>query len=215
MVNPSYGAPAFVARLVPVKNMTAEFLFGIVTSVLEVIHDAGGRVFCLMSDNLSVSQKTFKIFHEKYDSLGISSVSHPFENSKFDRLFTLFDPTHLFKNIRNNWCTEKTQSLEFKDPETGKTFTAKWSDLTKIYKEETEGILRETKLDYTTLHPNNFEKQKVQLVVNVFNAKTVAKLKEKTDMVGTYTFIKLVTRMWNILNTRSSESAKRLIDPDR
>ena len=215
MVNPSYGAPAFVARLVPVKNMTADFLFDIITSVLEVVHNAGGRVFSLMSDDLSVNQKTFKMFHEKFDSKGISSISHPFKNSKFDRLFTLFDPTHLFKNIRNNWVTEKNQSLDFKDPESGKTFTAKWSDLKKLYKEETEGMLRETKLDYTTLHPNNFEKQKVQLVVNVFNEKTVAKLKTKKGMEGTYKFVQLVTRMWHILNTRSPESAKRLNDPDR
>ena len=32
--------------------------------------------------------------------------------------------------------------------------------------------------------PNNFEKQKVQLVVNVFNEKTVAKSKEKIEMAG-------------------------------
>ena len=216
MVNPSYGAPAFVARLVPVKNLKADFLFGIIQSVLEVIHDAGGRVFSLMCDDLSVNQKTYKMFHETYDSLGIASISHPHKNSKFDTLFTLFDPTHLFKNIRNNWCTEKNQTLQFKDPETKKTFVAKWSDLRKIYKEETDGsILRETKLDYTTLHPNNFEKQKVQLVVNIFNEKTVAKLQGRNEMIGTYTFVKLVTRMWNILNTKSPESAKRLNDPDR
>ena len=122
----------------------------------------------------------------------------------------------MFKNIRNNWHTEKNQTLQFKDPETKKTFLAKWSDLRKIYKEETDGsIVRETKLDYTTLHPNNFEKQKVQLVVNIFNEKTVAKLKGRKEMIGTYTFVKLVTRMWNILNTKSPKSAERLNNPDR
>ena len=96
-----------------------------------------------------------------------------------------------------------------------KTFTAKWSDLKKIYKEESEGIIKETKLDYTTLHPQQLRIANIQLVFNGFNEKTVAKLKEKIEMAGTYKFVQLVTRMWNILNTKSPESAKRLNDPDR
>ena len=87
-------------------------------SVYLSICNAGGRVFGIMSDNLSVNQKTFKMFHEISKSIDISSVTHPFPNSKFTSLFTLYDPTHLFKNVRNNWITEKTQTLEFIDPET-------------------------------------------------------------------------------------------------
>ena len=49
----------------------------------------------------------------------------------------------------------------------------------------------------------------------IFNEKTVAKLQGRNEMIGTYTFVKLVTRMWNILNTKSPESAKRLNDPER
>ena len=65
-------------------------------------------------------------------------------------------------------------------------YTAKWKDLVKIYESEIENDLYLTKLDYTTLHPNNFEKQKVQLVVNVFNEKTVAALEGKPEMDGTH-----------------------------
>lgn len=39
--------------------------------------------------------------------------------------------------------------------------------MTKIYKEKTDSIiLKETKMDYMTLYLTNFEKQKVNLVVN-------------------------------------------------
>ena len=87
--------------------------------------------------------------------------------------------------------------------------------IAEIYKNETKScILRETKFGYTTLHSNNFEKQKVHLVVNVFNEKTVAALEGKPGMEGTYIFVKQVTPMWNILNIRSCESAKCLNDPD-
>jgi len=162
------------------------------------------------------SSENIRNVHEEYESLTVSSIVHPVENSKFKQIFTLFDPTHLFKNIRNNWCTEKTQTLESRNPETGEMCSAKWKDLVKLYKVETDNsILRETKLDYTTLYPNNFEKQKVQYVVNIFNEKTITKLSDKSEMHGTYVFVELVTRLWNILNIRSSNTAKRMNDTNR
>ena len=47
-------------------------------------------------------------------------------NDTIDELFLLYDPTHLLKNIRNNWCTEKLQKLKYTDPKTypdPKTYT--------------------------------------------------------------------------------------------
>ena len=106
------------------------------------------------------------------------------------------------------------QMLEFRNPKTNEIFTAKWKDLVKIYKVELESDHKQTKLDYTTLCPNNFEKQKVCLVFNVFNEKTVAVLDGKEGMEGTHIFTKQVTCMWNILHTRSSKAANRLNDPE-
>ena len=56
MVNLSFGKPAFVARLIPVKNthVAADFLYAEIQKVLEMINDDGGRVFSLLSDDLSV-----------------------------------------------------------------------------------------------------------------------------------------------------------------
>ena len=80
-------------------------------------------------------------------------------------------------SIRNNWLTEKTQTPKFIDPETGDIFHAKWNDLKTIYKEQAGNFIKTTKLDYATLYPNNYEKQKVSLAFNVFHEKTVAALK--------------------------------------
>ena len=41
-VNLSSGVLVFVARLAPVRNLTTDYLFEIVKSVHEVVHDAGG-----------------------------------------------------------------------------------------------------------------------------------------------------------------------------
>ena len=58
-----------------------------------------------------------------------------------------FDPTHMLKNIRNNWRTEKTQMLEFKDPDSEMVIQAKCSDVKSIYKDEVENSIKTTELD--------------------------------------------------------------------
>ena len=50
--------------------------------------------------------------------------------------------------------------------------------------------LRVIKLNYTTLHPNNFEKHEVHLVVNIFNDKTCVALDGKPGMENTEKFVK-------------------------
>ena len=62
MINPSLVASAFVGRLLPVFSLKAEFLYDPVTKMINVIHEAGGFVYLVMSDNLSVNQKLFKMF---------------------------------------------------------------------------------------------------------------------------------------------------------
>ena len=165
-----------------------------------------------MCGNLSVNQKVFKLFHQNFETLSIASIIHPIPNERFEALFTLYDPVHLLKNIRNNWLTEKTQILNFVNPSTNKEVSAKWKDLIKIY-ESQEGS-PQTKLNFQTLYPNNFEKQKVSLACNVFHEKTTTALRMQ-NMDGTADFIENVTRMWHIINIRSTSTGIRLRDEDR
>ena len=110
--------------------------------------------------------------------------------------------------MRNNWLTEKNSTLEFLDPLSGKKLLAKWSDLVYIYKQEEKNVVKKVPIDYQTLYPNNCEKQKVQLVMNIFNEKTVGKK-------DTARFVSLFTRIWNILNIKSPQAGKHLNDTDR
>ena len=177
MINPILGASAFVARLFPVNNLQADFLYAQLKILTNIIHDCDGSVFAAMTDNLSVNQKTFKLYHQESVSKCITSIVHPISNNLFEEFFLLYDPVYLMKNIHNNWVSEKTKTLEFKDPDTGRVVLAKWDDIVRIYKEETN-IVKLTKLNFRSLYPNHFEKQKVQLVFNIFNEKTVARLEE-------------------------------------
>ena len=168
----------------------------------------------IVTDNLSVNQKTFTTLREKFTPRSIYSIERPVENDRFSTLRLLYDVAHLKKNIRNNWITEKSRTLEFLDPFTNKTLIAKWSDLVFIDKMEENNMVRNITLDYQSLYPNNFEKQNVQLVFKVFNEKTVACL-ERNDRKDTARFVSLITRMWDMLNVKSPEAGRRLNDPDR
>ena len=107
----------------------------------------------------------------------------------------------------------KTKSLRFRDPESSVSATAKWSDLVDLYKKLSESGINMTKLNYQTLYPDRFEKQKVMLVVNIFNEKTVAALIHN-EFNDTAVFVPQVSRMWNILNIKSPKATVRLNDPD-
>lgn len=214
MINFLRGKPAFVARLSPVRDLEYKYLFDELLRLLGIIHKAGGHVFGVVTDNLSVNQKTFKHFHKSYKSSSICSVEHPIANTQFSSFFTLYDTTHLMKNIRNNFITEKTKTLEFLHPYTERKIVAKWSHIVEIYRNQEKNFVKTHTLDYATLYPNNFEKQKVQLVANVFNEKTVACLR-MNGRIDTALFVELVTRMWKMLNIKSPSAARNLNDPDR
>ena len=153
-------------------TLKSEFLMVQLMLLIQIIHGAGGFNFLVMTDNLSVNQKLFKLLQQKYHKESLSAICHPISNVHFNSINLCFDPTHMLKNIRDNWTIEKTQMLEFKDPDSEMVIQAKWSDVKSIYKDEVENSIKTTKLDYATLHPNNYEKQKVNfLVLNVFNEK--------------------------------------------
>ena len=120
----------------------------------------------------------------------------------------------LLEYTRNNWVTEPSQTMEFVEPITQNVHQAKWKDLVQIYHHECNLIIKETKLSYAALYTTNFEKQKVQLACDIFNEKTVAAL-EKRNLVDTAIFVKMVIRMWNMINIKSPHAGYRTNDPDR
>ena len=70
----------------------------------------------------------------------------------------------LMKNLRNYWITKKNGTLEFVDLDSGKKLLAKWNDIVLVCKQEEKNFVKKTPFNYQTLCPNNFEKQKVQLI---------------------------------------------------
>ena len=90
----------------------------------------------------------------------------------------------------------------------------KWSDIVYLYKKEGKKLVKKVPIDYQTLCPNNFGKQNVQLVVNIFNEITIEQL-EHHGKKDTARFVSLITRTWKILNIKTPDVGKHLSDPDR
>ena len=155
-----------------------------------------------MNDNLKSNQNMFSMFHQNFESKSISSIKHPIENDQYCELFLLYDPVHLVKNIRNNWCTEKMKMLKFFDKEKDTVCTASWLDLVNIYKKESEGIVTVTTISYAALYPTNFDKQKVSLALQIFNEKVPPLLRQQ-GAHETARFVELVVKLWSMLNIRT------------
>ena len=103
MVAPSMGKAAFVFRLIPMFSLKADFLFEETKKLVDLAHKHGGYAFLLMSDDLRTNQACFRKYRELFDSDDDYSCKHPVNNDQLTVLFLSHDPSHLLKNIRNNW----------------------------------------------------------------------------------------------------------------
>ena len=88
----------------------------------------------------------------------------------FDGIFLLYDFVHLLKSIRNDWLTEKTGEIAFKEDD--KSFVAKWSDLIQLYEIENttnlSGVCGVSKLTEAAVCPKPLERQRVSTCLKVF-----------------------------------------------
>ena len=101
-----------VAAMVPVKNLTTDYLKGCTVDIITMLENAGYYVFCLISDNNRVNRNMFA------DLCGgslSSYVQHPCAADR--KLFFLFDSVHLLKCIRNNWLGQSDADNTFVFPD--------------------------------------------------------------------------------------------------
>ena len=77
MVCPLLGAPAFVARLIPIYTINSKLLFEQINILIKIIHESSGSVFLVMNDNHSANIKCYDQFHRSFGSLNEFSILHP------------------------------------------------------------------------------------------------------------------------------------------
>lgn len=216
LVSSCFGKFKEVIRLVPAKQITGAFLANTAKNVIVQVLDCGFKVLCIISDNNRLNRVMFKELTR--DS---TSDYYFYTNGNPYPIYVFFDSVHILKCIRNNWINLKNNDHEFTVPfwkdlvdyknteiennnneQHDMVTKAKFSDLRDLYKIEQNMLVKSApNITYKTLYPNNFERQKVSLALNVFNDCTAAAL-EKQNNHGTAYFIKVVISWWSIVNVK-------------
>ena len=221
MLTCSHGGPKFIAKLIPVNKLTGEYQFNIVKNIITAVTKAGGKVVSIIADDNKVNQKFFKLFPVNFN--------HPWVTYEFGdvpaNIFLLFDFVHLFKSVRNNWYTEKLKEICYQHPTMTEPQTAKWIDISNMYKLDVENDTNKYvpfahKLTSVAVSPKPIERQNVNFMLKVFCDETVAALRShpqlnRENIEPTAHFIELWVEIWTILNVKQPFTDKRLVDPRR
>eukprot|EP00745_Piridium_sociabile_P000858 TRINITY_DN1054_c0_g1_i10.p1 TRINITY_DN1054_c0_g1~~TRINITY_DN1054_c0_g1_i10.p1 ORF type:complete len:707 (+),score=149.43 TRINITY_DN1054_c0_g1_i10:209-2329(+) len=209
-----------VVAIVPVKNLNAKILHEMLMKVLEMLHNIGFLVICMISDNNRVNRSAFTIMCGGKLQL---FIQNPFNVS--EKLLFLVDTVHLFKCIRNNWLAQKDpEKTKFLFPSLDNTgdmaLKASFSHIRKLFCEEQSSAVKlAPALNPKSLNPTSTEKQNVKLMLNIFDQRNVIALQhfEKVwqfDTGGTREFVSTILKLWNILNVKHPYKYMRLRNED-
>nr|XP_047136892.1 uncharacterized protein LOC124813634 [Hydra vulgaris] len=177
------GGPKYLCRMLPVFELNADFLFEQANHLIGCIHKSDGELIAIICDNNRINQS----FYSKFTS------REPWKTES--NIFLLYDFAHLIKSVRNNWLTEKTQTLKFEDD--GELKSALWSDLKHLHETEKRSLVKLSKLNDVTVAPKPIERQKVSTCLPIFCEETFAALKScsnigKSD--STIRFIEIILK---------------------
>ena len=210
-----------VVHIIPTKCMKAETLHNILKKVIIGLEKIGFTVFCVVTDNNAINGKAMSFFAHP-PKLSIV-YRHPYQNDR--PLFFMYDSVHLLKCIRNNWVGQKDTNQTMKFPPFAiENYTiqtelhyAPFSTLKKLQKVEDGSLLKHSyKLSLKALSPSSFEKQNVNLVLQIFNEYVIQALLTvgKNHCLSFYAhvseYIKIFYTWWTIMNVKSPFKGKRL-----
>ena len=145
MLKCGFGGPEFVAKMLPVVKLDAQFQFKETLSLLENIIDVHGNVLAVIVDGNRVNQKFFKKFSK---TAGKPWLAHLKNINK--SLYLFYDYVHVLKCVRNNWLTEENGELEFEW--NGERLVAKWNLLRHLYLLESTNLTQLSKLSETSVY---------------------------------------------------------------
>ena len=128
------------------------------------------------------------------------------------KIFLIFDPTHVVKNIYNNCFTRRVLKLsDFPPlvPENKKPF---FTDVEAVYNIECSKPLKIAhKLSETVLHTKSVEKVNVKLALSMLHESTTAGLKQY-GFSETASALKVFAKLWSVLIVSSANIGMRKRD---
>ena len=121
----------------------------------------------------------------------------------------IFDPTHIIKNIHNNFLSRKVFTLPRLLPLVPDSITASFDDIVRVYNIECEKPLKIAHhLSETVLQPKSIEKVNVKLALAIFHESTITALKH-FGFHETARVIEFFLKLWSVLNVSNSTIGKR------
>jgi len=201
-----------VVALQPVKNLDASFLHDSVSKVLQLVESVGYKVVSLLSDNNRINRN---VFAAMCGGVLKPSIVHPLDSTR--QLFFLFDPVNLLKTIRNNWINQIDQTFHFPGV-IGNAAKACFAHLKQLYDSERAAVVKlAPNLTFTSLHPNNIQRQNVKLALKIFDEKNVSALAEfgkryQADVTGTQNFLVTILQFWKLMNVKNPLKGRHLND---
>ena len=194
MLKPLFKTRSFMVRLIPIYKLSPEFLYSSLSTVYSLVREVGGEVIAFISDNHRTNRTCYELMSS---------------NAVYKDVILLHDPVHVMKSIRNNWISEKNQTISILFDDVYKA--GKWHDIVHVYNQEKDLTIRMTRLTTRSLYPTAIERQKVSLLENVFCDKVVAALRlYKCD--NTANFLEIFTTFWKILKIKSFDEHIRMND---
>jgi len=157
----------------PMKNLKAAAQKDCFDKIIFLLHEIGFNVIGISVDNAAANRKFYKDFL-------CAGIWKPFITNQFTggKIFLIFDPTHIVKNVYNNWLTRKTFKLPSVVSLVPEPLTANFSDVVAVYDEECHKPLRIAhKLSETVLNPKTIEKVNVKLALSVLHESTISALR--------------------------------------
>lgn len=203
LVSSAFGHFKEIVALVPVNKLTGDELSNLTKKVCLLLSKCNLKTLVIISDNNRINRVMF----QKLSELEPNKLSCSLNPNL--KTFLTFDTVHLLKSIRNNWINQKDFDRSFVFPsflDHKKLLVAKFSKLRDLYKKECNCLLKMApKLNYKTVYPSTFDRQKVSLVTNIFHETTISALKinSASDDSGTVEFLEIIHKWWTIVNIKN------------
>ena len=202
-----------VIAMVPLTTINSSTLLNLFTSVMTAITSIGYDVVVSLVDGHSSNVKFYK--EELCGNTFTSYIPHPVDEKLF--FYLLFDATHIFKCIYNNF----QRKVVFECPNFGDcVVSANFHHLVELYNLE---LGKPVKMAYELtdewLNPQPIEKTRVSLAVRVFsestrNAMAYFLKNGHPEWEGTLNFLNLIAKWCSLLNVKSTSKGVRKRDED-
>lgn len=223
MVNSVFSKFKDVVHVLPASKMIGETLHNLIKKTVVGLEMIGFSVIAVITDNNAINSKAMSFFAQP-PALQ-TWYPHPVNSER--PLFFLFDCVHILKCIRNNWLNLKNVGKCFRFPQfsfmdicsnvsDSDKSKASFQALRRLYDVESGNLLKFAyKLSFKALSPSNLERQKVFLVLQVFNVYVAQALlalgpvHHIQNYFNTSVFIKIISTWWSIVNVKTSMKGVR------